>query len=215
MHGISRVSCCLHDSGLWVECEFGYLPERLDVSYNGIWISTLPQFDAAYAWVSEQKKTEKGWFYPGCRGAPYPDRVFGLRHTHRICAAPGIEDGYVDFVLWVLSFFWGMRLTTLSEGFLDTTPIEPFALVDFYAVGDPVVPLMLAEQVWKDSASIPKERNRLGAAIHTMFMTKGSVNWTCQSGRSARQATWHFCATMPCMRECLACILMALALTTS
>lgn len=102
---------------------------------------------------------------------PFTIRVFGLPVTHRIWGTPTIDREYLQFVLWVLSFFKGMRLTGLRQGFLDTTPIEVHTLVDFMTLGDDVGPLRLAEQFWANNRSEPVQRGRLCKAIHSMFIS--------------------------------------------
>ena len=165
-----------------MEVDFGYLPEKLEVSCNGVVISTLPHFDEAVASVRSDPKVRQKWFYPGVQQwqslntkeiteDPFTVRVFGMPATHHISAPPTIEREYLEFVLWVLSFFKGMRLTSLPKGFLDATPIDLHALVDFIAMGDPAAPLVLAERFWADSKSNPLQRKRLCAAIHSMFIS--------------------------------------------
>lgn len=165
-----------------LEFEFGYLPEKLDVSFNSVEIATLPQFDEVVASVGSNPNVRQKWFYPGAQQwlssarkeiteDPFTVRVFGMPMTHRISASPTIEREYLEFVLWVLSFIKGMRLTGFRQGFLDTTPIELHALVDFTAIGDATAPLNLAERFWASSQSEPVQRKRLCAAIHSMFIS--------------------------------------------
>ena len=59
------------------------------------------------------------------REHPYASRVFGLPKTHLIEHAEATNQDHLDFHLWALSFFVGMRLTATDAGFLDATPLKP------------------------------------------------------------------------------------------
>jgi hypothetical protein len=50
--------------------------------------------------------------------------VFGLPKTHTISLGDAnTAPGYLEFCMWALSFFLGIRLTTTEAGFLDATAI--------------------------------------------------------------------------------------------
>ena len=47
---------------------------------------------------------------------PYSSRVFGLPHTHTIEHETAVDEEHIEFHVWALSFFLGMRLTTTEAG---------------------------------------------------------------------------------------------------
>ena len=161
--------------------EFGYFPEPLASKIGNIEISTLPEIKARTEAVTNHPGVENDWIYPGpqrrntmgigIRELPYPSRIFGLPKTHRI--SHGAADGpeHLEFLVWSLSFFTGMRLTTTEAGFVDATPIKPFKLVDF--VLSPATyarSLALAETFWQVNRAAPARAKRWTAALHALFI---------------------------------------------
>ena len=72
---------------------------------------------------------ENGWIY-----APPLSRIFGLPKTHLIEHTEATDEKQLNFHIWALSLFVGMRLTTEEQGFVDATPFRPGKLVDFVLV---------------------------------------------------------------------------------
>ena len=88
---------------------------------------------AAHSGNLDTHGTQQTQHFPSGRitDRTYAARIFGLPKTHSIThAAPDSVD-HVEFHVWGLSFFTGMRLTTTEAGFVDATPIKPGKLVDF------------------------------------------------------------------------------------
>lgn len=122
--------------------EFGYYPVFCNIETGRFSIKTLPEHESIVAVVSGDPSVLKGWIYPeaqqhkelmseNVRSMPYNARVFGLPMTHVLTLSEDRNREELDFVVWCLSFFTGMRLTTTEAGFLDATPIKPGKLVDF------------------------------------------------------------------------------------
>jgi len=104
---------------------------------------------------------------------PYNSRVFGLPKTHaiKLHTTDNLEE--LEFVVWCLSFFTGMRFTTTDAGFLDATPVKPSTLVDFilsrrcldYSV-QMTLDYLTAER------GNPLAMRRVTAVIHALFLAQ-------------------------------------------
>ena len=150
--------------------EFGFYPKPLEVDAGPIKVRSLPDFDKAVNEVASYDRIENGWLYvPSHR---YGDRVFGLPKTHVLEHAKATGEDHVDFHIWTLSFFLGMRLTTTERGFLDATPVELRKLIDFDLSGDNnrVRAIELTERFWRTNRRKPRNAQRLKAAIHALFL---------------------------------------------
>ena len=159
--------------------EFGFYPKPLHIKEGAITISTLPDLDSKVSEVSSDG-VEKDWAYApphyqrdfmsgGVRKLPYPSRVFGLPKTHVIEHKKATSETHIDFHVWVLSFFLGMRLTTTKAGFLDVTPLKPGVLVDFVLLGRSLeYSVELAETFWTDNGE--KSSQLFVSAIHALFL---------------------------------------------
>ena len=170
------------------ECvkQFGFYPYPLKIEAGEIKISTLPDLEDKINNVNTNKYVEKDWIYSppqherDCLGGrvrelPYTARVFGLPKTHTIKHAAAKSEEHIDFLLWVLSFFVGMRLTSTERGFLDATPIKTAKLVDFiFHVNNPNQALILADDFWNKSCS--KCCRLFTAAIHALFISQSPRN---------------------------------------
>lgn len=163
---------------------FGWYPERLDFTVGDVSVSTLPDLDENASWVAEDGAVEGDWIYApprqqhvmghGVRTLPYPSRIFGLPRTHRLSHAATDSQEHLDFLLWALGFFVGMRLTATEAGFVDATPIKPHKLVDFLIAGREVERAVgLAERFWQANKATPLRAKRWGAAVHALFIGQG------------------------------------------
>jgi hypothetical protein len=126
----------------------------------------------------------KDWIYPGAqqqrdfmsgnvRSMPYNARVFGLPKTHVLTLHEGRSREELDFVVWCLSFFFGMRLTTTEAGFLDATPIKSGVLVDFALVRCTVADVIeLALDYLDSEGGDPRAPKRVAAVIHALFLAQ-------------------------------------------
>ena len=161
---------------------FGFYPEPLRIDAGPIRIDPLPQLDEVVREVLAGDQVEDGWIYAPLQGVrdlmtgqirqrPYNARVFGLPQTHTIEHAGADGDEHLDFLVWALSFFVGMRLTTTEAGFLDATPLKPRHLVDFTTGTQDISKGMdLAERFWTNNRDEPRNAQRFAAAIHALFL---------------------------------------------
>lgn len=103
---------------------------------------------------------------------PYPSRVFGLPKTHRLSHARADSGEHLDFLVWALGFFSGMRLPATEAGFLDATPLSPRTLVDFVLSASGMErALDRAEAFWQSNKAYPARARRWVAAVHALFLS--------------------------------------------
>lgn len=167
---------------------FGYLPLPWSIDTERVSIQPLPAHQDIVASLTQSPNINRDWFYPGARlvediasgkvnSLPYPSRVFSLPETHVITLHEGGNTDDLDFVVWCLSFFVGMRLTTTQAGFLDATPVKEWQLVDFVlsrrSLGDALhmsLDYMIAER------ADPRATKRVAAVIHALFLAQRPQN---------------------------------------
>ena len=160
--------------------EFGWCPDPLDFAIGDITVATLADLDTKVAGVSEGSGVDSDWIYAplyvmgrGVHQRPYASRIFGLPKTH--CLSHAAADGpeHIEFLVWALSFFMGMRLTTTEAGFLDATPIKSHALIDFVLSPREYLPaLAYAEAFWQANKAHRVRAHRWIAAVHALFIAQ-------------------------------------------
>lgn len=163
---------------------FGYYPDALDFASGAITISTLEGLKETVSDMEQLETLDNGWVYPGPKRTqdflsrkislkPFPSRMFGLPKTHEIRHESPDGATHLEFHIWALSFFLGIRLTSEEAGFLDTTPIKPGKLTDFLLLGDGInnVPV-LAEVFWVKHRAEPQNAKRWVAAVHALFLAQ-------------------------------------------
>lgn len=164
--------------------QFGFLPLELTFSHKGIEVGTLPGLQETINALLTEGRVEKSWVYAprrrvrqfgdqsGIREMPYAARVFGLKKTHWLKCSGSETREHAEFLVWVFSFFIGMRLTTSEGGFVDATPIKPFTMGDFY-VAEKDFPLVfeVADTFWIRNAHDQKRAKILCAIIHALFQS--------------------------------------------
>lgn len=163
--------------------EFGYYPVEVNIETEQFSLLTLPGLIEKVERVNNHKNVVKGWIYPGNKEVynlnggittmPYSHRVFGMPKTHTLKLKNTSSLETLNFVVWCLSFFKGIRLTTTEAGFLDATTIKPTKLTDFILVGcseKEVIELALnyINGKQKDAHS-PK---RIAAVVHALFLSQ-------------------------------------------
>ncbi|ELT2406425.1 hypothetical protein R7548_003132 [Salmonella enterica] len=163
--------------------EFGYYPVEVNIETEQFSLLTLPGLIEKVERVNNHKNVVKGWIYPGNKEVynlnggittmPYSHRVFGMPKTHTLKLKNTSSLETFNFVVWCLSFFKGIRLTTTEAGFLDATTIKPTKLTDFILVGcseKEVIELALnyINGKQKDAHS-PK---RIAAVVHALFLSQ-------------------------------------------
>lgn len=163
--------------------EFGWYPHPLDLVVGDITIGTLPDLNERVASLLRDGGADGDWLYAppqqvyvmghGETEKPYPSRVFGLPKTHALAHAAAGGPEHLDFLVWALSFFVGMRLTTTAMGFLDATPLKPGKLVDFVLPPRGIArAVALAERFWQTNKAYPVRARRWIAAVHALFIAQ-------------------------------------------
>jgi hypothetical protein len=161
--------------------EFGWYPDPLDFTVRDITVATLTDLDAKVAGAREDNGVDDDWIYAppqdvqimdhGVRERPYASRVFGLPKTHSLSHAAADGPEHLEFLIWALSFFIGMRLTATEAGFLDATPIKPRALIDFVLSPRQYQPaLAYADAFWQANKADPVRARRWIATVHALFI---------------------------------------------
>ena len=161
---------------------FGFYPKHLLVDTGSIRIRPRPELDQAVESVVGSDWIDNGWIYAPpqevfgfmsgeIRERPFSSRVFGLPKTHTFEHAKATGEDHLQFHIWALSFFLGMRLTTMERGFLDATPVETGRLVDFVLLGASLERAIdLAEAFWMTNHAEPRNAKRFAAAVHALFL---------------------------------------------
>lgn len=165
--------------------KFGFYPKPLSIAVEGVQIETLEETSDIVHAVRNSEQVHKNWYYapPSAsrdifRGAitqhPYSMRVFRLPFTHRISHAADDNPAHLDFLVWCLGFFQGMRLTTFEAGYLDATPIKTGKLTDFTLTGGTQLEDVVesAERYWIDHTADPRQIKRMIGIIHCLFLAQ-------------------------------------------
>jgi hypothetical protein len=171
-----------------VSGEFGYYPTSCDIETDRFSVQTLPDHENHVIDVTKRSNVLMDWIYPGAkqnrdfmsgniRSMPYSARIFSLPKTHVLTLHESGSREDLDFVVWCLSFFIGMRLTTTEAGFLDATPIQPGKLVDFFlSRGTVADAIEVALNYLESERSDPRAHRRVAAVIHALFLAQYPQN---------------------------------------
>ena len=161
--------------------EFGWCPDLLDFAVSDITVATLTDLDTKVAGVREDSGVVGDWIYApphevhvmghGVQKHLYASRIFSLPKTYSLSHAAADGPEHLEFLVWALSFFMGMRLTTTESGFLDATPIKPSKLVDFVLSRREYQPALAhADAFWQANKAHPVRARRWIAAVHALFI---------------------------------------------
>ncbi|WP_111894530.1 hypothetical protein [Acinetobacter sp. MB5] len=168
-----------------ISAEFGFYPKPLDIDNERFSVKTLPEHEKKVTFITQHPNTQKNWIYAGFQQKidiasgettplPYSERVFSLPKTHVLTLYKNENPEDLDFVVWCLSFFTGMRLTTITKGgFLDATPIKPETLVDFILYPCSLEDVIkLALDYLESERGNSRTTKRVTAVIHTLFLAQ-------------------------------------------
>ncbi|MGQ1356382.1 hypothetical protein ACT4WJ_12325 [Acinetobacter baumannii] len=172
----------------WISAEFGYYPKMYNVTTERFSIQTLANFEENLGLIKNNPNIQKDWIYPGLalqhdfitgktQDLPYTARIFSLPKTHILTLFKSQNMDDLDFVVWCLSFFTGMRFTIEEAGFLDATPIKQGKLVDFVLTDctlEDVINLVL-DYIEAERENF-RATKRVIAAIHTFFLSQFPQN---------------------------------------
>ena len=173
-----------------MERKFGFFTEALDLDCGDIKISTLPKTKEIRKEINKYPNVYKDIIY-GPRlqlnkehinfkdnteeksiiKLPYSSYIFPLPNTHVIKSKRIKDERYIDFLIWVLSFFVGVRLTTVAtkNGFIGYAPLKRGYLTDFFC-GDLCSAIDLGRKFWRSDTYGKANSKNLVSALHTLYI---------------------------------------------
>ena len=136
--------------------------------------SVLAGEGVEYGWRYAPPQLIRNFPRKEIRSLPYSSRIFQLPKTHSIEHTNSKCAEQLEFLVWSLSFFHGIRLTTTDAGFLDATPVKKGKLVDFVLTNTPLERVFeIADDFWRRLLSYEaKNPKRFTAAIHALFLSQ-------------------------------------------
>jgi hypothetical protein len=166
-----------------MQTPFGFYPGKIVLQGRSFEIATLPDVEKTAEELAKSGQVHRDWVYPPAKRTgdlsgeisvlPFPARVFGLPKSHTLSHGDSYGKEYSQFLVWCLSFFVGMRLTTTEAGFVDATPLKPHALVDFHVMPRELgKPMAFAEDYWTATQADSQRRKLLSAIVHALFLAQ-------------------------------------------
>lgn len=165
-----------------ISAEFGYYPYPIDIIDKRFSVKTLSNFRESVENVTGDPNIIRDWIYPGAqqvksmgmgiKSMPYSARVFRLPKTHCLNLNERKDFKDLDFVIWCLSFFLGIRLTTTEAGFLDAATIKPNKLVDFVITSASTINIINLSLDFIDDKKNDFALSRIPAVIHALFLSQ-------------------------------------------
>lgn len=171
--------------------QFGYCPRPLNINVGDISITTLSDMGDSVARVEESDGIVRDWIYAPLQQKislvqprktlgyqeitrlPYSSRVFSLPKTHELQHKKSSDPDHIEFLIWTLGFFLGIRLTATEAGFLDCTPIKTGRLVDFVPLSATLEEaIQHAEDFWQAHKGDTKTTSRVNGIIHALFLSQ-------------------------------------------
>lgn len=158
------------DSG--VSAKFGYFPQHCQVEGEHFQIQTLPGFEEYCRSIEKSESRSNEWVYPST------GRIFGLPKTHALTLYNNESIAEIEFIVWCISFFNGIRLTTTQAGFLDATPITVGKLVDFVLINRSGMAdiISISLSYIRGHRDNQKALKRVAAIIHALFLAQSPRN---------------------------------------
>jgi hypothetical protein len=164
--------------------EFGFHPGHLELDSGPVMVRPLPDCEEPIKHVLASQTRAKDWIYAPAQqsrdfmsGAvsqkPYSARVFGLPRTHSLRHANAAGDDHLDFHLWGLSFFSGLRLTVTEAGF--STPHRSRlgnSSTSCRCATPSKRALAWPKNFWTKNAGDPRQAQRFAAAVHAPFIAQ-------------------------------------------
>lgn len=167
---------------------FGYCPLVLSKDSDSFSITPVENFNEVVAAISDDPHVVDGWIYAGPQQhrdmmsgkvyeKPFSARVFGLPKTHVLTLKRQNSSSELDFLIWCLSFFTGMRFSASEAGFLDATPIKPNKLVDFVTTQDGLKKALEKSISYAISHALePRHLKIVASVIHALFLAQYPLN---------------------------------------
>lgn len=162
----------------------GYYPRHCDFHAGDISLTDLADLEEIVSdievgeticddWLYVPLQEKRDFFGGRTEMLPYSARIFGLPKTQTLTHANADCADHLEFLVWCLGFFTGMRLTTTERGFLDATPIKPGKLTDFMLSNCTLADAInLSELFWQQHAQDDRETKRVMGIIHSLFLSQ-------------------------------------------
>lgn len=147
--------------------EFGFLPLHLELTNTKIQIETLETMKDHLRRLQQSEHHSDGWIY-----APSARRIFGLPKTHILTLPSAGSKARCEFLIWALSLFTGMRLTTTEAGFIDATPIKRKLTDLFITPAELEICLESAYDFWDLHIEEPSICGSIQASIHSLYISQ-------------------------------------------
>lgn len=153
---------------------FGYYPLDCNLQVERISLTGLPDHQQSVVGIEASNSVHNGWLYaPPQSTLPHGSRVFSLPKTHVLTHDNSDSVGHMEFLVWCIGFFLGMRLSTTEAGFLDATPIKPGQLTDFELSNSSLLQaIALSESFWQQHAQDTRKVKRVEGIIHALFLSQ-------------------------------------------
>lgn len=167
--------------------KLGFLPENLNITNEYFSIQTLDNLEEKISLISTDSNVHKDWIYAPEEQVmnfmtdkihilPYKSRIFELPKTHNLTVFH-LNEAQLEFLVWCLSFFVGMRLTTKEAGFLDATPIKERKIFDFMLPSSKLeTALLCATQYMVSLENDDLSFKRIASLIHLLFLAQNPKN---------------------------------------
>jgi hypothetical protein len=150
-----------------LQVTFGYYPDDDEVSSGDVSLRSLEGLSEIVDKIEKHYGVSKDWIYPS------EGRIFSLPKTHVLIHENADCLDHLEFLIWCISFFVGMRLTTTEAGFLDATPIRPGRLTDFRLSNCTLADaISLAESFWRQQPQLQCRSRLIEATIHALFLSE-------------------------------------------
>ncbi|WP_180131066.1 MULTISPECIES: hypothetical protein [unclassified Acinetobacter] len=167
--------------------KFGFLPENLNITNEYFSIQTLDNLEEKISLISLDSNVYKDWIYaPEAQMMdfmtdkihilPYKSRIFGLPKTHSLTVF-NLHEAQLEFLLWCLSFFVGMRLSTTEDGFLDATPLKQRKIFDFIVPNSELETALLCLTQYMISLDDDElSFKRISSVVHLLLLAQNPQN---------------------------------------
>lgn len=163
---------------------FGFCPRFLAFSGGDLSVETLSNLESSKSEVMNSGLVEGDWVYSPplqlhdmfsgeIRPSPRSGRIFGLPKTHELTHRSSNDPEQLRFLIWMLGFILGMRLTDTERGFLDATTITPGTLHDIVWMGhSDEKALVIADEFWRKHIQRPDVSMGITGIVHSLFLSE-------------------------------------------
>ncbi|MBI3707616.1 MAG: hypothetical protein HY246_08060 [Proteobacteria bacterium] len=189
---------------------FGWLREPLQLHDAVFAIKPQPSFEDRKREVEAAFPLGSAWIVPPngygtFDGVEVPSERYELSKTHTLATnGRSYDKAYGQFIILVLGFVLGLRLTIEGDGHLYATPWKQGSLVSFVPKGSEILRCLHAATTFWDSAG-PDIRKMMFAAIH-WYLTAQSYRhqfekfvWQYAVIDNIHRITWN---ATPTYRKC-------------